>query len=179
MYAYTPNVTDRSGELLGAGIMSGARSLADAISQYGAMRDEAAGYQKIVKALAQDPNSGIDPDSVDKMSIWDAKNTVLGAHVRQQIAERQQQNSALSNFLSTMGNAMPNTGAPSPDLSAALTGDGSVPVRTSPFLPALPAPRGPLASPPMTAGPSAIKLAILSASKDPAVLQTQIGRAHV
>lgn len=170
---------DRSGELIGAGIAGAGNSLADAIAKYGAMRDEAKGYQQIVKALAQDPTSGIDPDSVDKMSIWDAKNTVLGANVRQQIAQQRaaaQAQAALPAFLQNFARNMqpqpgnPDTVVPGSEVSSPQTGAQPTSLMMSIAggqVPPTPAP---------VAGLPPLAAALRAASQRPEVLNTEIGR---
>ena len=168
--SYDPGVTFRGGELIGAGLERGAQSLSEAIIQHKRDLDEKKGLQLVLKAHAEDPNSGIDPTSIDKMSAGEAKVAILASELRRQQAMNRQQAqriTSLANLGQSVGEAMPNTGAPSPDFVAALMGQGTPNGA-----------RGPLANPPMTPGPSPLKVALLNAVQNKDLLFTKEGQEY-
>lgn len=163
---YQPTVSFQGGRYLADGISSAGKSIADAIVKHKSDMDEAKGYQTILKALSGDPSTGIDPESIDKMSLPEAKNSILAAEIRRQQALTRQQDeaqAAVPGFLQSLaGNMQPQPAAPENQPVGQMfssLGTGAVPP-TAPQQP----------------GMSALMATITSASKNPAVLQTDIGK---
>ena len=124
-----PLPESHAGENFGRGLLA----IGDAIREHKAKSDELKGYKTILTALASDPQNGINPDQIDKMSLPVAKNTILTAEIkRQQAAVRlqQQATAAIPGFLSAFAsNQQPQAnvgvrplGAPAGDPLSAATG---------------------------------------------------------
>lgn len=136
-FYYQPGVQDRRGEFLAQGISSAGQSIADAITQVKAKHDELRGYQTVLKALAQDPANGLDPDAVDKMSLSKAKSSILASEIRRNQAAARQQQQVQQAGMELPGaiakNMQPTTrlaGGPT-DLTSLMVGGGN-PVNTTP-----------------------------------------------
>jgi hypothetical protein len=129
---WNPSEHNRVGELLGRGITDAGTSIADAITDAKQKHDELKGWKTLADALSKDPANGIDPASVDKMTLSQAKMLPLVAETRRaqvQNAQKQRSQMALRNvFGSLFGQTQPQ-----PDLTGALMQG-----------------RGPIANPPMT-----------------------------
>ena len=136
--AYNPGVVFEGGQLIGQGIDRAAQTIGDAILQHKRDLQEKQGYTQVLKALASDPNNGIDADSIDKMTLGQAKGSIMAAEIRrQQAATRQQQQAtaAIPGFLATYGQAQqPTPGNPNVQppgsLFTSLAGGAVPPVAT-------------------------------------------------
>jgi len=170
--SYNPGIQFNGDQSIRAGAESMRQiglSIADHIQKQQADMDEAKGYRMIGKAMANDPNNGIDPDSVDKMTLGQLRKLpVLASIIQMQAKDRQQEKgmTALLDQGQAVAESMPNTGAPSPDFMAALTGQGTNGAR------------GPLANPPMTPAPNPLKVALLNAVKNKDLLFTKEGQDY-
>jgi len=102
-------------------------TIASIVSDSLARADEAKGYRQVLKALAADPANGIDPASIDKMSLGQAKGSIMAAEVRRAGQQRQQQQAgqaAIGKFLQTWKTAQqPQTNLP-PGAPAAAAASG-------------------------------------------------------
>ena len=79
---WNPSEHNRVGELLGRGITDAGTSIADAITDAKQKHDELKGWKTLADALSKDPANGIDPASVDKMTLSQAKMLPLVAETR-------------------------------------------------------------------------------------------------
>jgi len=163
---WNPGVTFEGGRYIAAGIDRAAQSIGDAIIQHRRDLQEKQGYQTILKALSSDPNNGIDPDAIDKMTLPQAKSSIVAAEIkRQQAAQKQTAtaNAAVPGFLRDVaGNMQPQPGNPAATPPGQLYGalaTGAVPPTTA-----------------NQPGMNALLATITAASKNPAVLNTTIGQ---
>jgi ribosomal protein L19E len=132
---YDPRIQSNVAESIlqgGRNRVQSLETIADIITGSIAKSDEAKGYRQVLKALAQDPVNGIDPDTIDKMSLGQAKGSIMGAEVRRGQAEARQKQQSQMAFRNAFGSLYRQTQS-QPDLTGALMQG-----------------RGPIANPPMT-----------------------------
>lgn len=152
MFNFTPAPQVTVGESIGRGIESAGASIGAALAEMGRRRKELSGYKTLLEAYAEDPANGINKDQIDKMSLEQAKSSILAAEVRKSRAQATQQQSALANFFSNVNDST----NPKPDLMATLA-RGMGPTQDK------------VTTPPAMDLRSAI---INAAARNPAILQT-------
>ena len=120
--------------MIGAGLERGAQSLADAIVQHKRDLDEKKGLRLVLQAHAADPNSGIDPERIDKMSIGEAKGAILASELRRQQAAgraQAQATAAIPGFVDAIAeNQRPQPAVRTPDSMFMDLAGGGVPGTT-------------------------------------------------
>lgn len=78
------------------GVAALAQTIGGMIENASAKKDELTAKRALLKAYAKDPTSGIDPDSIDTMTLPEVNGAIPGVEISRQLAARQQQAQALS-----------------------------------------------------------------------------------
>jgi len=101
--SYNPGITNRSGELLGAGIERGAASLADAIEKIAQQHKELKAQQSMRDAYGE--LLGIPKESLEKMSAADTRKFNIVAPIKWEQTKRQSAANAFQGFLTAFQKA--------------------------------------------------------------------------
>jgi hypothetical protein len=102
-FSYNPGVTNRSGELLAAGISQAGQNIGAAIAEAKRKHDELKSYSALYQALSQDPTSGLDPNNPPK-NLAELKMAPIIAEISRGRKAAQQKQAALGALGRLAGN---------------------------------------------------------------------------